>query len=58
MSKQETARLAVVAGLGGVGMGIAATLAQMHPASPLVYAQLAGAAALGGCVLCAAVNAG
>jgi NAD(P) transhydrogenase len=48
MSKQETARLAVVAGMGGVGIGIIATLGQMHPANSSVYLQLAGAAALGG----------
>lgn len=48
MSKQETARLAVVAGLGGVGVGICATLAQMHPQDPLVFVQLAGASAIGG----------
>lgn len=47
MSQQHTARLAVYAGLGGVGMGLAATLATMDvPLS--VYAQLAGASALGG----------
>jgi len=47
MSKQDSARLAVFAGLGGVGMGLASTLYDMDvPAS--VYLQLAGASAIGG----------
>jgi len=50
MSKQETARLAVYAGMGGVGMGLASTLIDMAPGSPLVYGQLIGASALGGVV--------
>ena len=50
MSKQETARLAVVAGMGGVGMGVAATLAEMSPSDPATYVQLAGATAVGGVV--------
>lgn len=50
MSKQETARLAVFAGLGGVGMGISSTLFQMHPQNALVYGQLALASGLGAMV--------
>jgi NAD(P) transhydrogenase len=48
MSRQETARLAVIAGMGGVGMGVVATLGQMNPSSMGVYAQLVGASTLGG----------
>lgn len=48
MSRQETARMAVVAGMGGVGIGVAATLGQMHVDNAGVYLQLGGAAALGG----------
>jgi len=49
MSKQETARMAVVAGMGGVGIGICATLGHMN-ASPSVLLQLAGASAVGGAI--------
>ena len=47
MSSQETSRMAVFAGLGGVSMGLAATLYDMSvPGS--VYLQLAAASAIGG----------
>jgi len=47
MSNQETSRLAVYAGLGGVGMGVAATLFDMNVPAP-VYLQLAMASGAGG----------
>eukprot|EP00808_Paulinella_micropora_P030192 g12035.t1 len=47
MSSQETARMAVYLGMGGVGMGIGTTLFAMNCSLP-TYLQLAGAAAIGG----------
>lgn len=41
LSSQETARLGIYVGLGGIGTGVAATLAYMHPESLAVYGQLA-----------------
>lgn len=41
LSSQETARLGISVGLGGIGTGLAATLAYMHPESAAVYGQLA-----------------
>ena len=37
MSKQQTARLAVYAGMDGVGMGLASTLIDMALVSSLVF---------------------
>jgi NAD(P) transhydrogenase len=52
LSSQSTARLGIAVGLSGIGTGIAATLAYMHPADVQTYAQLAllgsTGAALGG----------
>lgn len=41
LSSQETARLGISVGLGGISTGIVATLAYMHPESAATYAQLA-----------------
>ncbi len=40
LSSQDTARLGISVGLGGISTGIVATLAYMHPDSAAVYAQL------------------
>ena len=40
LSSQSTARLGISVGMGGIGTGIAATLAYMHPESAAVYGQL------------------
>ena len=40
LSSQETARLGISVGIGGIGTGMAATLAYMHPESATVYGQL------------------
>ena len=41
LSKQDTARLGISVGLGGITTGIAATLAYMNPADMATYGQLA-----------------
>jgi len=40
LSSQQTARLGISVGMGGIGTGLAATLAYMHPESAAVYGQL------------------
>lgn len=40
LSSQQTARLGISVGMGGIGTGIAATLAYMNPAEASTYAQL------------------
>eukprot|EP00457_Paulinella_chromatophora_P001025 gb/GEZN01001027.1/.p1 GENE.gb/GEZN01001027.1/~~gb/GEZN01001027.1/.p1 ORF type:complete len:1044 (-),score=166.48 gb/GEZN01001027.1/:264-3140(-) len=49
MSTQETARMAVFLGLGGVGMGIGTTMFAI-PHNPALFCQLLGASAIGGFV--------
>jgi len=48
LSSQQTARLGIAVGMGGVGLGLVSALASMNVTSPLVYMQLAGAAGVGG----------
>jgi NAD(P) transhydrogenase len=40
LSSQSTARLGISVGMGGIGTGLASTLAYMHPESAAVYGQL------------------
>ena len=40
LSSQQTARLGISVGMSGIGTGLAATLAHMHPESAAVYGQL------------------
>ncbi len=40
LSSQQTARLGISVGMGGIGTGLAATLAYMHPADLATYGQL------------------
>ena len=48
LSSQQTARLGISVGLGGIGSGIMATLAYMNPAEMSTYAQLMMVGGLGG----------
>jgi NAD(P) transhydrogenase len=48
LSSQDTARLGIAVGAAGMGSGIAATLAYMHPENAATYAQLALLASGGG----------
>lgn len=41
LSSQQTARLGIYVGMSGIGTGLAATLAYMHPESMATYGQLA-----------------
>lgn len=48
LSSQQTARLGISVGLGGIGSGIMATLAYMNPAEMSTYAQLIMVGGIGG----------
>lgn len=48
LSSQKTARLGISVGMGGIGTGLAATLAYMHPDQMGTYAQLMMLAGTGG----------
>lgn len=50
LSSQQTARLGISVGMGGIGTGLAATLAYMHPESLAVYGQLLVLGSGGGAV--------
>jgi len=50
LSSQQTARLGISVGIGGIGTGLAATLAYMHPESLAVYGQLLVLGSGGGAV--------
>lgn len=47
LSSQDTARTGISVGVAGIGTGLVATLAHMHPESVMVYGQLAAMGGVG-----------